>query len=155
MVNTNCNYTKSPSYIATNAYKVNTTGMFLSFLDPTAYYSITYAIQCSWVWSYIDRYVEWFLFNFVQMYAGLRLCKYESTVNIIPEVYCWPYAQYIRSGWALIWIIAFTILGTLIVSGAVLTKWIIEISGLYSVIRDWVKGFNKDNGTKLTIPGFV
>ena len=89
------------------------------------------------------------------MYAGLKLCLWEQNVSIISSTYCWPYAQYIRSGWALIWIIAFTILGTLIVSGAVLTKWIIEISGLYSVIRDWVKGFNKDNGTKLTIPGFV
>ena len=65
MVNTNCSVIKSPNYMKVDDYKLNTTGMFLNFLDPTAYYSITYAFQCSWVWSFIDRYVEWFLFNYI------------------------------------------------------------------------------------------
>ncbi len=86
---------------------------------------------------------------------GLKVCRWEANVNIIPYDYCWDYAQYVRAGWGLLWIIIFTILGTLIVSGAVFIKWIIEISGLYSTIRDWINGINRDNGTKLTIPGFV
>ena len=140
--------------MATGAYKLNTTGMNINFLDQTAYYSITYAFQCSWVWSYIDRYVEWFLFTYVQKYAALKVCRYEAVVNIIPYDYCWEYAQYVRAGWGLFWIIAFSVIGTLIVSGAVLIKWIIEISGLYSTIRNWTSDINKENGTRFTIPGF-
>ena len=157
MVNTNCSYAKSPNYASgfSTFSKTNTTGMNINFLDYTAYYSLTYWIQCSVVWSYIDRYVEWFLFTFVQMYTALRNCRQELTVNIIPVAFCWEGAQYIRAGWGFFWIIVFTTLGTAIVFGAVFVKWIIEISGLYALIRDWVRDFNKENGTKLTIPGYV
>ena len=89
------------------------------------------------------------------MYAALRTCRYELTVNIIPTPFCWDWAQAIRAGWGLLWLIVFTTLGTAIVFGAVFVKWIIEISGLYALIRDWVRDFNKENGTKLTIPGYV
>lgn len=65
MVNTNCNYLKSPNMMAANAYKDNKNGLMINFLDPTAYYSLTYAIQCSGVWSYIDRYVEYYIFIYV------------------------------------------------------------------------------------------
>lgn len=65
------------------------------------------------------------------MYAGLRNCRWEANVNIIPYNYCWPYAQFVRAGWGLAWLILFTVLGTVVVSGAVLIKWIVEISGVY------------------------
>ena len=64
---------------------------------------ISYLVAKYWEEN-IERYIEWFLWNYVQKYIGLTFCDWEATHNGTTE--CWGLAWIFRPLYAF-WVLVF------------------------------------------------
>ena len=119
-----------------------------------ASFSLTYAIQFSFFAKYIDRYIQYFQWNYIQKFMSLKRCDYELNVNSVVNNDCTAYASYIRPIWFLIIVFLVFTSVLLLISAAISTHWFIEITGLVPVTKQWLQETNQATGFNMTLPGF-
>ena len=129
--NINCN---------TGSNDTTSANRYIPYLSCLGLFDLSYWIDYYWD-NYVIRYIEWFLWNYIQKYIGLTFCDYESSQLSTTE--CWAYAWIFRPLYELA--ITFTVCSFFlnIFLGWMVIKDYMEVSGLYKGIVDEVAKNNE------------
>ena len=115
----------------------------IPYLSTLPYYDLSAQISMYWV-QYVEKYTQYYLWNYAMKYAGLTFCDYESAKLSTTE--CWGIAWIARPSYELI----ITIVGATMIWGSII-GWIfikdfMETQGLYNQILTDIQADNEKNG---------